>query len=36
MKKTVLASEINFRENNGSEIKIGSLVFKVKIDKIRE
>jgi isoleucyl-tRNA synthetase len=40
MKKTVLVSEIRFKENDGlpaqagEEIKIDKLVFKVKIDKI--
>jgi len=33
MKKTVLASEIEFEENDGQEITIDNLVFKVKIDK---
>ncbi len=34
MKKTVLISKIEFEENDGEEIKINNLVFKVKIDKI--
>lgn len=34
IKKTVLVSKIEFGVNNGHEIKIDSLVFKVKIDKI--
>ena len=34
MKKTVLVSKIEFTENGGEEIKVDSLVFKVKIDKI--
>ncbi|MEI7709412.1 MAG: class I tRNA ligase family protein [bacterium] len=33
MKKTVLASKIEFKTNDGVEIKVGKLVFKVKIDK---
>jgi isoleucyl-tRNA synthetase len=33
LKKTVLASKIEFKNNDGSEIKISDLVFKVKIDK---
>jgi len=33
MKKTVLVSKINFGENDGPEIKIDGLVFKVKIQK---
>lgn len=33
MKKTVLISKIEFKENNGEEIKIDNLVFKVKIEK---
>jgi isoleucyl-tRNA synthetase len=36
MKKVVLASRIELKENNGGEIKINDLVFKVKIDKIQE
>ena len=34
MKKTVLASKIEFKENDGPEVKIDELVFKIKIDKI--
>ncbi|MFA6177823.1 MAG: class I tRNA ligase family protein [Candidatus Paceibacterota bacterium] len=34
MKKTVLISKIAFENNDGEEVKIDSLVFKVKIDKI--
>jgi len=34
IKKTVSASKIEFKENDGQEVKIDSLVFKVKIDKI--
>ena len=34
IKKAVFASEINFRQTEGEEIKIGELTFKVKIDKI--
>ena len=34
MKKTVLVSQIEFGENNESEIRIDDLVFKVKIVKI--
>ncbi len=34
MKKTVQASAIHFNKNEGEEIKVDSLVFKVKIDKI--
>ena len=34
MKKTVLASKIEFSENIGEEVKVDDLVFKVKIDKI--
>jgi isoleucyl-tRNA synthetase len=33
MKKTVLASEIEFKDNDGEEVKIDDLVFKVKIKK---
>ena len=33
IKKTVLASAIEFKKNDGSEIKIGDLVFKVEIEK---
>ena len=33
MKKTVLASKIEFKENNGEEIKIDNIVFKIKIEK---
>ncbi|MCX6752691.1 MAG: class I tRNA ligase family protein [Candidatus Nomurabacteria bacterium] len=35
MKKTILAAEINFGQNNGEEIKVDSLVFKIKIGKIK-
>lgn len=31
IKKTVLASEIEFKENNAEEIKIGELIFKIKL-----
>jgi len=34
MKKTVLVSKIEFKENDGEEIKIDNLVFRAKIDKI--
>lgn len=34
MKKTVLVSKIEFKENDGEEVKVDELVFKVKIDKI--
>lgn len=34
IKKTVLASEIRFGENNGKEIKIDGLAFKIKIVKV--
>ncbi len=34
IKKTVGASDIKFSFNEGQEIKVGELVFKVKIDKI--
>ena len=34
MKKTVAVADIKFEKNNGEEIKIDELVFKVKIDKI--
>lgn len=34
LKKTVLVSNIEFKENDGQEIKIDSLMFKVKINKI--
>ncbi len=34
LKKTVLASRVEFKDNDGEEIKLGDLVFKVKIDKI--
>jgi isoleucyl-tRNA synthetase len=34
LKKTVLVSEIEFKNNSGEEIKIGELIFKVKIEKI--
>ncbi len=33
MKKTVLASKIEFKDNSGEEVKIDGLVFKVKIEK---
>ena len=33
MKKTVLASKIEFKNNDGLEIKVGKLMFKVKIEK---
>jgi isoleucyl-tRNA synthetase len=33
MKKTVLVSKVNFAENDGEEVKIDDLVFKVKIKK---
>jgi len=33
MKKIILASEIEFRENNGEEVKIDELVFRIKIRK---
>ncbi len=33
MKKTVLASKIEFKENGGEEIKIDNIVFKIKIEK---
>ncbi len=33
MKKTVLVSKIEFKENDGQEVKVGDLVFKVKINK---
>lgn len=33
MKKTVLVSKIESKENDGEEVKIGELVFKVKIEK---
>jgi len=33
VKKTVLASEIEFKKNNGEEIKIDEILFKVKIEK---
>ncbi|MEK7539047.1 MAG: class I tRNA ligase family protein [Patescibacteria group bacterium] len=33
LKKTVLASELEFKKNDGKEIKIDELVFKVKIEK---
>jgi len=33
MKKTVLVSKIEFENNNGDEVKIDELVFKVKIEK---
>ena len=35
MKKTTLVSQIKFEENNGEEVKIDELVFKIKIDKIQ-
>jgi isoleucyl-tRNA synthetase len=34
MKKTVLVSEIKFENNDGGEVKIGDLLFRVKIEKI--
>jgi isoleucyl-tRNA synthetase len=34
MKKTVTVSDVKFENNDGGEIKIGELVFKVKIAKI--
>ena len=33
MKKTVLISELKFEKNDGEEIKIDELVFKIKIEK---
>jgi len=33
IKKTVLVSEIEFRENGGEEIKINDFVFKIKVEK---
>ena len=33
MKKTVLASKIEFSKNNGDEVKIDKLIFKIKIGK---
>ena len=33
IKKTVLASKIEFKNTDGEEIKIGELVFKIKIEK---
>ena len=33
MKKTVLVSKIEFKNNDGAEIKIDELIFKVKIEK---
>jgi isoleucyl-tRNA synthetase len=33
MKKTVLVSEMDFKNTDGEEIKIGELVFKIKIEK---
>ena len=33
IKKVVLASKIEFRNNNGDEIKIDKLIFKIKIEK---
>lgn len=33
LKKTVLVSNIEFKENDGQEIKIGELIFKTKIEK---
>ena len=33
MKKIILASEIEFRENNGEEVKIDELVFRIKIKR---
>ena len=34
LKKTVLVSEIEFKKNDGEEIKIDELAFRVRIDKI--
>jgi len=34
LKKTVLVSQIEFKENDGNEIKIDDLIFRVKIEKI--
>ena len=34
MKKTVMVSNLEFKDNNGDEVKIDKLAFKVKIDKI--
>ena len=34
IKKTVLVSKIEFKNNDGEEVKIDELVFKVKIDKM--
>jgi hypothetical protein len=34
LKKTVLVSNIELKANDGEEIKIGELVFKVQIAKI--
>ncbi|MEK7088710.1 MAG: DUF5915 domain-containing protein, partial [Patescibacteria group bacterium] len=31
--KVILASKIKFKENDGEEIKIDKLVFKIKIEK---
>jgi hypothetical protein len=33
MKKTVLVSKIEFNDNDGIEVKIDELAFKVKIEK---
>ncbi|MES3032156.1 MAG: class I tRNA ligase family protein [Patescibacteria group bacterium] len=33
MKKTVLASKVEFQNNDGQEVKVDTLVFKVKIEK---
>ena len=33
LKKTILVSKIEFKENDGSEIKIDDLSFKIKIEK---
>ncbi|MFA6274369.1 MAG: DUF5915 domain-containing protein, partial [Candidatus Paceibacterota bacterium] len=33
MKKTILAVKIEFSKNNGSEVKIGNLFFKIEIKK---
>jgi hypothetical protein len=33
LKKTVLVSNIEFKNNEGLEIKIGELIFKTKIEK---
>jgi len=33
LKKVALASEIKFGQNDGEEVKVGDLVFKIKIEK---